>query len=94
MLLLPTLTFRSFGAGVALLLLTLIVFKIISSKLKTRKYKAEAARRGCQPAPTLHSNNLLGTSRLKDSIKATREDRGPQYVVSAMNELGENVHTL
>jgi hypothetical protein len=68
--------------------------KIVSFKLQTRRYKQECARRGCLPAPTLASNNLLGTSRLKESIKATKEDRGPQYVVSAMNEVGVDNHTV
>ena len=69
-------------------------YKVIVSKQKTKRYHAEAARRGCLPAPTLHSNNLLGTSRLKESIKATKEDRGPQYVISAMNEVGFDIHTV
>ena len=75
-------------------LLLFILQKIVTSKVKTRRYRQESARRGCLPAPTLTSNNLLGTSRLKDSIKATKEDRGPQYVVSAMNEVGVDNHTV
>ncbi|TVY52975.1 Cytochrome P450 52A13, partial [Lachnellula cervina] len=71
-----------------------VIYKVVLSKQKTKRYHAEAARRGCLPAPTLHSNNLLGTSRLKESIKATKEDRGPQYVISAMNEVGSNIHTV
>ncbi|KUJ13532.1 cytochrome P450 family protein [Mollisia scopiformis] len=94
MLCLPSFGFRSIGTGVALTLLILIIYKIITSKLNARKYRTESAQRGCAPAPTLHSNNLLGTSRLKESIKATKEDRGPQYVVSAMNEVGHNIHTV
>jgi cytochrome P450 len=85
---------RSIISGVALTLLAFIVYKIITAKLNGRRYRAESARRGCAPAPTLYSNNLLGTSRLKESIKATKEDRGPQYVVSAINEVGTNIHTL
>ncbi|PMD45809.1 putative cytochrome P450 [Hyaloscypha variabilis F] len=80
--------------GLALAIFTLAAYKIITSKLATARYKAESSRRGCAPAPALHSNNLLRTSRLKESIKATKEDRGPQYVVSAMNEVGPNIHTV
>ncbi|KAH8687401.1 putative cytochrome P450 [Tricladium varicosporioides] len=76
------------------LLILYLVYKLLSSQTNIRRYKAEAARRGCLPAPTLHSNNLLGTSRLRDSIRATKADRGPQYVVAAMNEVGKDVHTL
>jgi cytochrome P450 len=79
-------------------LLGIIAYKILSVWMNQMKYRIEAAQRGCQPAPTLRSNNLLGTSRLTESIRATREDRGPQYVISAMNELGDelgkDVHTM
>ncbi|RDW75783.1 cytochrome P450 family protein [Coleophoma crateriformis] len=69
-------------------------YKLILISKETKRIRAEAAKRGCLPAPTLHSNNLLGTSRLKESIQANKEDRGPQYVVSAMNELGHDIHTV
>lgn len=75
-------------------LLCLIGCKIISVKLNRAKYERDSALRGCRPAPTLRSNNLLGTSRLKESIRATKEDRGPQYVISAMNDVGLDIHTL
>lgn len=86
--------FKSVGLGFLLTLTFFIAYKIVTSKIKSKEYKAEYTRRGCLPAPTLHSNNLLGTSRLKESIKATKEDRGPQYVVSAMNEVGKDIHTV
>lgn len=92
--LLPTSLLGSLAFGLTCALFAFLVSKIIQSKKNTRRYKEEAARRGCLPAPTLHSNNLLGTSRLKESIKATKEDRGPQYVIKAMNEVGTNIHTL
>lgn len=89
-----SLSLRSSAIGVALALFSFIIYKVTSFKLAKRRYNAESARRGCAPAPTLHSTNLLGTSVLKESIKATKEDRGPQYVISAMNRVGKNVHTL
>ena len=75
-------------------LVCLIGFRIITVKLNRRKYKRDSEARGCRPAPTLRSSNLLGTSRLKESIRATKEDRGPQYVISAMNDAGSDIHTL
>jgi cytochrome P450 len=72
----------------------LITFQIITVKLNRRRYERDSASRGCRPAPTLRSNNLLGTSRLKESIRATKEDRGPQYVISAMNDVGSDIHTV
>jgi cytochrome P450 len=80
--------------AIAIGLLALLLHKIITSKLSSRRYRIESLLRGCLPAPTLHSTNLLGTSRLKDSIAATKADRGPQYVVSAMNEVGTHLHTV
>lgn len=80
--------------GIAIALLAFIVSKIFVIKQNKKKYDQESTLRGCAPAPTLYSNNLLGTSRLKESIKATKEDRGPQYVISAMNEIGTNIHTV
>ncbi|KAH6682808.1 cytochrome P450 family protein [Halenospora varia] len=71
-----------------------LVHKLVSSQINTRRYKAEAAGRGCLPAPTLHSNNFLGVSRLRDTIRATKANRGPQYMLTAMNEVGKDVHTL
>lgn len=72
----------------------LIAIRFITVQLNRRKYERDSAARGCRPAPTLRSNNLLGTSRLKESIRATKEDRGPQYVISAMNDVGSDIHTL
>ena len=72
----------------------LVAFRFITVQLNRRKYERDSAARGCRPAPTLRSNNLLGTSRLKESIRATKEDRGPQYVISAMNDVGSDIHTV
>lgn len=74
-------------------LLILALYKICQSLLNRRRRDAKAKELGCLPAPTLRSNNFLGTSRLKDSMKANKENRGPQYVIDAMNELGVDVHT-
>lgn len=76
------------------LLLALIIKTVVKSKLRKRRYRNESALRNCSPAPTLHSTNLLGTSVLKASIKATKEDRGPQFIVNTMNSIGNNIHTL
>lgn len=88
------LTWRYTAPSFVLSLLALLAYKIASSIIKTKQYKTESIRRGCEPAPTLHSNNLLRTSRLKGAIKAAKEDRGPQYIVSALNEVGINNHTV
>lgn len=80
--------------GLTVASIAFIANKILIIKQKKKRYVQESAHRGCQPAPTLHSTNLLGTSVLKESIKATKEDRGPQYVISTMNKIGTDIHTL
>jgi cytochrome P450 len=79
---------------VAIGLLCLIIYRRIIVKLNRKRYERESVARGCRPAPTLRSNNFLGTSRLKESIRATKEDRGPQYIISAMNDVGTDIHTV
>ena len=74
--------------------LFLVLCKIISSVRARSRRSTEAARRGCLPAPTLPRKGFLGIKRLKESIKATHEERGPQYIVEGMNEVGKDVHTL
>jgi cytochrome P450 len=94
MYLFVSLALRISAITILLILISFIVYKIIWTQLKQRKCLSELAQRGFAPAPTLHSSNFLRTSVLKDSIKATQQDRGPQYIVSAMNSVGINVHTL
>ncbi|EPE30340.1 Cytochrome P450 [Glarea lozoyensis ATCC 20868] len=70
------------------------LYKIVSFLRKVQQYREEASKRACFPPPTLRSTNFLGTSVLKESLKATKEDRGPQFIVEAMDRVGKNVHTL
>lgn len=74
-------------------LLFFITYKVLHSQLQKRRNNVAAAARGCLPPPTLRSTNLLGTSRLKESIAATRDDRGPQFFINAIDSLGADVHT-
>lgn len=56
--------------------------------------RRETALRACSPAARMPSRGFLGLGRLAENLRATREGRGPQYVVSAMDsELGPHVHT-
>jgi len=79
----------AFG-GLALL----ILLKVVSSHVKKRSRQAEAARRGCHPPPLVPSKGFLGIGRLRESIRATKEERGPQYIMEAMDEVGKDVHTV
>ena len=73
----------------------LLVVKIISSLAAKRQIAAEAARQGCSPVLRLPSKDLLGLTTLLDMLKATKEERGPQYIMERMNtEAGKDVHTV
>ncbi|KAK4677794.1 hypothetical protein QC764_301920 [Podospora pseudoanserina] len=59
-----------------------------------RRNDEEAARLGCSPARVMPTKGFLGFGRLVESVKATKADRGPQYVVEAIDqEMGKDVHT-
>ncbi|KAK3306376.1 oxidoreductase-like protein [Chaetomium strumarium] len=54
----------------------------------------EAARRGCSAAPVMPRKGFFGFGRLIEGLRATRNDRGPQYVIEALDgEMGTDVHT-
>ena len=80
------------GCGLAVLILT----KIISNVTSKRRWRAEAAQQGCEPAPTIRNMGFLGLKLMLGFLKASHEERGPQHFVKRMNELGtsENVHTV
>ncbi|KAK4170883.1 putative cytochrome P450 [Triangularia setosa] len=71
-----------------------LVYSIQSKKATQRRNDEEAARLGCSPAPVMPIKGFLGFGRLVESIKATKADKGPQYVVETINkEMGKDVHT-
>ncbi|MCJ1241206.1 hypothetical protein MMC14_009210 [Varicellaria rhodocarpa] len=86
-------TFHYLILAAAALLLH-ILFKLISNSIARRSRDAEAARRGCGPAPTLPKMDPLGLTRLIDALKAAREERSPQYIVEVMDDMGKDVHTV
>ena len=81
--------------GIGCGLVVFIFHGIFTSLITRRRCQAEAARRGCMPAPAVPSKGFLGLIRLLDVLKATREERAPQQFVEAMDELGGKgvVHT-
>ena len=74
--------------GIGCGLVVFILNRIIATLTARRRFQAEAARQGCMPAPAVPRKGFLGMIRLLDLLKATREERGPQQLVEAMNELG------
>ncbi|KAK7914389.1 hypothetical protein PG985_012092 [Apiospora marii] len=76
------------------LLAALLAYTIAKSKLRKRRNNAKAAALGCQSPPVIRNKNLLGNSVLRESMRATKEDRGPQFVVDTMNACGPDCHTV
>ena len=83
-------SFLTFGASVVLYLL----YKVFRSRREKSRQHAEAARRGCGHCPMLPKKDMLGITRFRESIRATRADRGPRYVVEEMDAMGKDVHTV
>lgn len=71
-----------------------ILYKIMLSVREKKRQIAEAARRGCGACPILPKKDMLGITRFRESIRATRAERGPKYVVESMDAMGKNVHTV
>ncbi|KAI1334054.1 putative N-alkane-inducible cytochrome P450 [Xylariaceae sp. FL0016] len=85
---------HGYARGVLALLLVFVTWTVGKSKLRKRRNHAKAASLGCLPPPELRSKNFIGNSILRDSMRATREDRGPQYVIEQMDGISADCHTL
>ena len=73
----------------------LIFSKLVSSLIARSRLNIEASRQGCEPPYALPNKDIFGLTRLLGLLKATREERGPQYLLDTINaEAGEDVHTL
>ncbi|KAI1204810.1 putative N-alkane-inducible cytochrome P450 [Annulohypoxylon truncatum] len=81
-------------SSAVILLLLFITYRIVKSKLKKRHNDAKAAALGCLSPPVLRSTNLIGNSVLRESMRATKEDRGPQYVAEKMDSVSPSCHTI
>ncbi|KAL6718353.1 hypothetical protein ACLMJK_004442 [Lecanora helva] len=71
-----------------------IVYNIVLSLREKRRQNAEAARRGCGDCPMLPKKDILGITRFRESLRATRAHRGPKYVVEEIDTLGKDIHTV
>ncbi|OTB05680.1 hypothetical protein M426DRAFT_10430 [Hypoxylon sp. CI-4A] len=81
-------------SGAFILIVVFLAWTIVKSKLKKRRNNAKAAALGCLSPPVLRSTNLIGNSILRESLKATKEDRGPQYVANKIDSVSPNCHTI
>ena len=85
----PVLSFWSFPLALSLF----IFYNLITSMRERRRQHAESVRRGCLPCPILPQKDILGITRFRESIRATRAERGPKYIVETMDAEGKHVHT-
>lgn len=74
-------------------LVALLSYRILSSIREKRRQHAEGIRRGCGPCPILPKKDLLGITRFRESIHATRAERGPKYVIESLDAEGKHIHT-
>lgn len=81
-------------SSAGILLAVFIAYIVVKSRLRKRHNNAKAAALGCLPPPVMRSTNLLGNSILRESMKATKEDRGPQYVAAKMDSVSPSCHTI
>ncbi|KAK5229168.1 hypothetical protein LTR96_004420 [Exophiala xenobiotica] len=49
---------------------------------------------GCQVPPLAPRKGFMGIGTLKESLRATREERGPVWMHETLNSIGKNVHTI
>ncbi len=77
-----------------LAILALVLYNVLSSISEKRRQHAESVRRGCGPCPLLPKKDILGITRFRESIRATRAERGPKYIVESMDALGKQIHTV
>ena len=77
-----------------LFLLSWVLYKVASSYRERRRQDAEARRLGATAAPSLPRKDILGIRRFRESLRATRADRGPKYVVEEMDALSKDIHTV
>lgn len=75
-------------------LIGLAAFKFLTLAWRKRRNAQEAARRGCLPPPTVPSKGLFGIQTLVASIRATKEERGVQWIQHEFDSIGKNVHTV
>ena len=71
----------------------LILYKFLSSIRERRRQNAESVRRGCAPCHILPKKDLLGITRFRESIRATRAERGPKYIIEELDAEGKHIHT-
>ncbi|KAL7620240.1 hypothetical protein AAE478_009233 [Parahypoxylon ruwenzoriense] len=83
-----------YASSALVLLAVFLAWTIVKSKLRKRRNNAKAVALGCLTPPVLLSTNLIGNSILRESMKATKEDRGPQYVVEKMDSVSPGCHTI
>ncbi|EXJ57484.1 hypothetical protein A1O7_07832 [Cladophialophora yegresii CBS 114405] len=81
-------------APILLILVGLLCYKVASVLIRRQRNARKASRLGCIPPPTAPRKGFLGIGTLRESIRATREDRGPVWMHENLNAIGKTVHTV
>ncbi|KIX09011.1 uncharacterized protein Z518_00089 [Rhinocladiella mackenziei CBS 650.93] len=81
-------------APVFFILVAFVCYKILSAFALRRHNARQAAIRGCLPPPRAPCKGFLGIGTLRESLQATREERGPIWMHETLNSIGKTVHTV
>ena len=79
---------------IILALFGVVGYKILNLVTLRRHNSQEAASRGCLPPPMAPKKGFLGIGTLRESVRATREERGPIWMHEILNSVGKNIHTV
>ncbi|KAI9680716.1 MAG: hypothetical protein M1817_004156 [Caeruleum heppii] len=72
----------------------LVILQVLRVFYVERRYAAEARRRGCKPPPK-HPNELpFGIEKVREALRADREKRFPEHIMSRFASMGPGVTTL
>ena len=66
----------------------LVIYLIVSSFLRNRRYAAEALRRGCKPPPQVAARYPLGIDHITLALEADRDKRFAPYIMSRFERIG------
>ena len=77
-----------------ILVVLLVTYKIFSVIVRRKRNDRKAASLGCEHPPNAPLKGLFGIGTLKESLRATREKRGPIWMHDTLNSIGKTVHTV
>lgn len=69
------------------LVVAFILYKLVANKLANRRYAAKAQRLGCKPAPKQENMLPFGIDRVKNAMRADKNQSFPDFVIQRFAEM-------